>query len=184
MAISLQKGQKISLEKEAPGLEEVRVGLGWDAGENFDLDVSVFLLNKDKKITEDKDFVFYRNETNANSSVIHSGDNLTGEGDGEDEFVKVKLSEVPENVEEIVFVCSIFEASKRNQNFGQVNDAFIRLVDTKDEKEIAKFDLTEDFSIETSITMGRLYRHSGSWKFDAMGKGENKELDYYLDLYN
>lgn len=176
MAISLSKGQKVDLTKTNPGLTKVVVGLGWDTnkydgGKDFDLDASVFCLNGAGKVGADTDFIFYNNPQNANGSVTHTGDNRTGEGDGDDEQVKVDLAAVPANVEKIAFCITIHDAEARSQNFGQVSNAFVRIVNEATGAELIRFDLGEDFSVETAVVVGELYRHSGEWKFSAIGSG-------------
>ncbi|MGG4144550.1 TerD family protein [Paenibacillus algorifonticola] len=176
MAINLSKGQKVDLTKTNPGLSKILVGLGWDTnkydgGGQFDLDVSVFLLAASGKVEGEKNFVFYNNTSNENGSVVHTGDNRTGEGDGDDEQIKVELAAVPADVEKIAFAITIYDAETRNQNFGQVSNAYIRIVNEASSEELIKFDLGEDFSIETGVVVGELYRHSGEWKFSAIGSG-------------
>ncbi len=176
MAINLSKGQKIDLTKTNPGLSKITVGLGWDTnkydgGKDFDLDVSVFLANADGKVETEKNFVFFNNPQNENGSVVHTGDNRTGEGDGDDEQIKVDLNNVPANVEKIAFTITIYEAQERNQNFGQVSRAYARIVNEANNEELVRFDLGEDFSIETGVVVGELYRHNGEWKFNAIGSG-------------
>ncbi|KQO15347.1 TerD family protein [Paenibacillus sp. Leaf72] len=176
MAINLSKGQKVDLTKTNPGLSKILVGLGWDTnkydgGGQFDLDVSVFLLAASGKVEGEKNFVFYNNTSNENGSVVHTGDNRTGEGDGDDEQIKVELATVPADVEKIAFAITIYDAETRNQNFGQVSNAYIRIVNEASSEELIKFDLGEDFSIETGVVVGELYRHSGEWKFSAVGSG-------------
>ena len=176
MAISLKKGQKVDLTKTNPGLKEVLIGLGWDVnkydgGKDFDLDASVFLLNGAGKVNSDDDFVFYGNLKHVSGSVEHLGDNLTGAGEGDDEQIKIDLSKVPENVEKIDFTVTIYEAEERKQNFGQVENAFIRVVNSATGEELIRYDLGEDFSIETAVVIGELYRNKGEWKFNAIGSG-------------
>ncbi|WP_372632789.1 TerD family protein [Cohnella sp.] len=176
MSISLSKGQKIDLTKTNPGLTKVLVGLGWDTnkydgGKDFDLDASVFLLNGAGKAGSEKDFIFYNNLKSTNGAVEHTGDNLTGEGDGDDEQVKINLSTVPAEVEKISFCITIHEAAERGQNFGQVTNAFVRIVNEDTGAELIRYDLGEDFSVETAVVVGELYRHSGEWKFNAVGSG-------------
>lgn len=193
MAVSLSKGQKVDLTKTNPGLSNVVVGLGWDTnkydgGGQFDLDASVFLLNTEGKCASDADFIFYNQKENANGSVIHSGDNRTGEGEGDDEQINIDLTKVPSNVEKISFVITIHDAEARNQNFGQVSNSFVRVLkDNNVGEELIRYDLGEDFSIETAIVVGDLYRHNGEWKFAAVGSGYQGGLakiatDYGLDL--
>jgi len=176
MSISLSKGQKIDLTKTNPGLTKVLVGLGWDTnkydgGKDFDLDASVFLLNASGKAGSEKDFIFYNNLKSTNGAVEHTGDNLTGEGDGDDEQVKVNLATVPAEVDKISFCITIHEATERGQNFGQVTNAFVRIVNEDTGAELIRYDLGEDFSIETAVVVGELYRHGGEWKFNAVGSG-------------
>ena len=176
MAISLKKGQKVDLTKTNPGLKEVLIGLGWDTnkydgGKDFDLDASVFLLNGQGKVNSDDDFVFYGNLKHVSGSVEHMGDNLTGAGEGDDEQIKIDLSKVPANVEKIDFTVTIYEAEERKQNFGQVENAFIRVVNSATGEELIRYDLGEDFSIETAVVIGELYRNKGEWKFNAIGSG-------------
>ena len=175
MAISLQKGGNVSLSKEAPGLKNMIVGLGWDPrvtdGTEFDLDGSVFLLNAEGKVRTDSDFVFYNNAKSACGSVVHSGDNRSGQGEGDDERVTVDLEKVPADVAKIVFAVTIHEGEKRNQNFGQVSKAFMRCLNAEGEKEIARYDLSEDGSVETAMIFGEVYRNGAEWKFRAVGQG-------------
>ena len=176
MAISLKKGQKVDLTKTNPGLKEILVGLGWDTnrydgGKDFDLDTSIFLLGASGKVNSDEDFVFYGNLKHVSGSVEHLGDNLTGAGSGDDEQIKIDLSKVPANVEKIDFTVTIYEADTRNQNFGQVENAFIRVVNSATGEELIRYDLSEDFSVETAVIVGELYRNKGEWKFNAVGSG-------------
>ncbi len=176
MAISLQKGQKVDLTKGNPNLSKIVVGLGWDTnkydgGADFDLDAAAFLLGSNGKVIRDEDFVFYNNLKHDSGSVLHMGDNLTGEGEGDDEQIKVDLSKVPSNIEKISFTVTIHEADSRHQNFGQVSNAFIRIVDETTNREIIRYDLGEDFSVETAVVVGELYRRGGEWKFNAIGSG-------------
>ena len=176
MAISLSKGQKVDLTKTNPGLTKVVVGLGWDTnkydgGKDFDLDSSVFLLGENGKVGSDVDFVFYNNTTGGNGSVVHTGDNRTGEGAGDDEQINIELTKVPESTHRIAFTITIHEAEERNQNFGQVSNSYVRILNEATNEELIRFDLGEDFSIETAIVVGELYRHNGEWKFSAIGSG-------------
>jgi tellurium resistance protein TerD len=175
MAISLQKGGNVNLSKEAPGLKEVVIGLGWDAratdGAEFDLDASAFLAKSDGKVRTDADFIFYNNATSADGSVKHLGDNRSGAGEGDDEQVKVNLAGVPADVEKISVCVTIHDGETRRQNFGQVSNAFIRVVNSADGKELARYDLTEDGSSETAMIFGELYRAGSEWKFRAIGQG-------------
>lgn len=176
MAISLSKGQKVDLTKSNPGLTKVVVGLGWDTnkydgGKDFDLDASIFCLNGAGKVTSEADFIFYNNRKNSNGSVVHNGDNRTGAGDGDDEQVSVDLATVPAETEKIAFCITIHEADTRSQNFGQVSNAYVRILNEGSGAELIRYDLGEDFSIETGVVIGELYRHSGEWKFSAIGSG-------------
>lgn len=174
--ISLFKGQKIDLTKGNPKLSKVLVGLGWDTkkydgGYDFDLDAAAFLLGKNGKVQSDYDFVFYNNLRHNSGAVQHMGDNLTGAGEGDDEQIKIDLGKIPADIEKIAFTVTIHEADTRRQNFGQVSNAFIRIVDESNNKELIRYDLGEDFSIETAVVVGELYRHGGEWKFNAVGSG-------------
>ncbi|MFF4427038.1 MULTISPECIES: TerD family protein [Streptomyces] len=175
MGVSLSKGGNVSLSKEAPGLTAVLVGLGWDVrtttGVDFDLDASALLVNASGKVPSDQHFVFYNNLKSPDGSVEHTGDNLTGEGEGDDEVVKVDLATVPADVEKIVFPVSIHDAEARSQSFGQVRGAFIRVVNQAGGAEIARYDLSEDASTETAMVFGELYRSGAEWKFRAVGQG-------------
>ncbi|MGG5253889.1 TerD family protein [Neobacillus sp. SM06] len=176
MTVSLSKGQKVDLTKTNPGLKNVVVGLGWDTnkydgGFDFDLDSSVFLLGENGKVTAESDFVFYNNPNGGNGSVFHTGDNRTGAGEGDDEQVKINLSAIPANIQRIAFTITIHEAEKRNQNFGQVSNAYARIFNEETGQELIRYDLGEDFSIETALVVGELYRHNGEWKFSAIGSG-------------
>ena len=176
MAVNLKKGQKADLTKGNPGLSRIVAGLGWDVnkydgGADFDLDAAAFLLGADGKVASDADFIYYGNLKHSSGAVEHLGDNLTGAGDGDDEQIKVDLGAVPASIEKIDFTVTIYEADERGQNFGQVSNAFIRIVDESTNTELMRFDLGEDFSIETSVVVGELYRHNGEWKFNAIGSG-------------
>lgn len=176
MAISLQKGQKVDLTKTNPGLTKVLVGLGWDTnkydgGADFDLDTAAFLLGEDGKVASDADFVFYNNLKGGNGSVEHKGDNRTGEGEGDDEQIAIDLSNVPESIKKIDFTVTIHDAEQRRQNFGQVSNSYIRIVNADSNEELIRYDLGEDFSIETAVVVGELYRHGAEWKFNAIGSG-------------
>jgi tellurium resistance protein TerD len=175
MAISLQKGGNVSLEKIAPSMQNCLLGLGWDAnsmnGHDFDLDASAFMLNSENKIISDNHFIFYGQLLSPCRSIEHTGDNLTGEGDGDDESIKVDLNAVPAEVAKIVVGVTIHEAEKRHQNFGQVSNAFMRLIDESNNQEVVRYDLSEDYSTETALIFGELYRHKGEWKFKAIGQG-------------
>ncbi len=190
MTISLQKGQKISLAKAAPDISAALVGLGWDVnptdtGTDFDLDVSLFLLDTNDKLVSQKHFIFYNNLTSpdADKSVEHTGDNLTGDGDGDDEVININLAKIPSDVQKIVVVVTIHEAEQRGQNFGQVDNAYVRIVDAKTNSEATRFDLTEDCSIETAMIMAEIYRKNGEWRVNAVGAGYQGGLQALLDRY-
>ena len=175
MALSLTKGGNLSLTKEAPGMTKVLVGLGWDArstdGTEFDLDASAFLLKADGKVRADSDFIFYNQLKSVDGSVEHTGDNRTGEGDGDDEAIKVDLSKIPADIHKIAFTVTIHEAEARRQSFGQVRNAFIRIVNQDTNVEVGRYDLAEDASTETAMIFAELYRHGTEWKFRAVGQG-------------
>lgn len=176
MGINLSKGQKVSLTKDNPGLKKVVVGLGWDTnafdtGGDFDLDAAAFCLTESGKVSRQEDFVFYGNLKHPSGGIEHIGDNLTGAGDGDDEQVRIDLSLVPENIVKIAFTVTIYDAETRRQNFGQVNNAFIRIYNEETGEEMLKYDLGEDFSIETAAVFGELYKNNGEWKFNAIGSG-------------
>ena len=180
MALSLTKGGNLSLTKEDPGMTKVLVGLGWDArstdGTEFDLDASAFLLKADGKVRADSDFIFYNQLKSVDGSVEHTGDNRTGEGDGDDEAIKVDLSKIPADIHKIAFTVTIHEAEARRQSFGQVRNAFIRIVNQDTNVEVGRYDLDEDASTETAVIFGELYRHGTEWKFRAVGQGFNGGL--------
>ena len=175
MAVSLVKGGNVSLTKEAPSMNVALVGLGWDArvtdGQAFDLDASVLLVGENGKVLSDSHFVFYNNTTSPDGAVQHQGDNRTGEGDGDDEQVKIDLTKVAADVKKLVFAVTIHEADSRKQNFGMVSNSFMRVVNNDNGAEIARFDLSEDASTETAMIFGELYRHGAEWKFKAVGQG-------------
>ncbi|MET9609198.1 TerD family protein [Streptomyces sp. NPDC006512] len=175
MGVSLSKGGNVSLTKAAPNLTAVIVGLGWDArtttGVDFDLDASAILTNDQGKVANDSNFVFFNNLKSPDGSVEHTGDNTTGEGEGDDEAIKVNLAGVPADVAKIVFPVSIYEAEGRQQSFGQVRNAYIRVVNQADNTELARYDLSEDASTETAMVFGELYRNGAEWKFRAIGQG-------------
>ncbi|MBB2150571.1 TerD family protein [Pedobacter gandavensis] len=181
MAINLRKGQRENIN--AP---KFTVGLGWDTnsstGSDFDLDASVFMLGENKRLVTDDHFVFYNNLHSPDGAIEHTGDNLTGEGDGDDESIKVDLSKVDSRVSELCIVVTIHEAANRRQNFGQVRNSFVRIVD-QNGVELMKYELEEDFSIETAVEFGRIYRRNGEWKFEAVGAGMNGGLQDYLNKY-
>ena len=175
MGVSLVKGGNVSLTKEAPGLTNVVVGLGWDVrsttGADYDLDASAIMLNTNGKVLSDSHFVFFNNLTSPDGTVEHTGDNLTGEGEGDDEAIKVNHAAMAPEVDKIVFAVSIYDADARRQSFGQVSNAFIRVVNAADERELTRFDLSEDASTETAMVFGELYRRGPEWKFRAVGQG-------------
>ena len=175
MAISLSKGGNVSLSKTDPTLKNVIVGLGWDArpteGEDFDLDASAFMVKEDGKVRSSSDFIFYNQMKSTCGSIEHTGDNRTGAGDGDDEAIIVLLDKIPTDVQRVVFCVTIHEADMRKQNFGQVSHAFVRVVNKDSNNEVARYDLSEDASIETAMIFGEIYRHSGEWKFKAVGQG-------------
>ncbi|HNH44860.1 MAG TPA: TerD family protein [Agitococcus sp.] len=175
MALSLQKGGNLSLSKAAPNLTHILIGLGWDVrttdGAAFDLDASLFMLGENGKVRSDADFIFYNQAKSSCGSVEHTGDNRTGAGDGDDESIKVNLTGVPANVSRLVVTVTIHEADSRRQSFGQVGGAFMRIVNATGDSEIARFDLSEDYSTETAMIFGEVYRHGGEWKFKAVGQG-------------
>ena len=176
MAVSLRKGQKVELTKGNPSLKKILIGLGWDTnkydgGFDFDLDAAAFLLGANGKVTSDADFVFYNNLKHASGAVEHLGDNLTGAGEGDDEEIKIDLEKVPANIEKIDFTVTIYDADARKQTFGQVSNAYIRVVDDVTQQELIRYDLGEDFSVETAVVVGEIYRHNGEWKFNAIGSG-------------
>ena len=175
MAISLQKGGNVNLSKEAPNLKKIIIGLGWDPrstdGATFDLDGSAFLLKNDGKVRGDSDFIFYNNLKSTDGSVVHTGDNQTGEGEGDDERLEIDLTRVPADIERISITVTIHDADARRQNFGMVSKAFIRCLNAEGEREIARYDLSEDSSTETAMIFGEIYRYNGEWKFKAIGQG-------------
>jgi len=175
MSISLSKGGNISLSKESPGIKQIRIGLGWDprvtTGKDFDLDASIFLVNSEGKCRSDKDFIFYNNLKSTDGSVEHTGDNTTGEGDGDDEVIKVDLSRVPTDVDKIAVTVTIHDSASRGQNFGQVDNAFARVINESNDQEVVRYDLSEDYSVEDAMIFCELYRHNDEWKFRAIGQG-------------
>ena len=184
MAINLEKGQRVNVN-----LPKFVVGLGWDAnasstGQDFDLDASVFVLGENKKLLTDSHFVFYNNLTSPDGAVEHTGDNLTGDGDGDDESIKIDLSKINPNATELCFVVTIHDAENRKQNFGQVRNSFVRVYNPDTKEEILKYELEEDFSIETAVEFGRLYKRNGEWKFEAVGVGQKGGLQDYSNKYN
>lgn len=188
MAIQLSKGQRIDLTKDNPALQNIVVGLGWDVksfdgGQEFDLDASAFLLDGQGKCTQDLDFIFYNNLVSTCESVEHTGDNRTGEGDGDDEQIKIHLNKVPATIQRIAITVTIHDANGRRQNFGQIENAFVRLVDEDVNEEVLRFDLGEDFSIETAVVFCEIYRHGNEWKFNAVGSGYQGGLAALVTAY-
>ena len=182
--INLEKGQRVNVD-----LPKFTIGLGWDTnnsstGFDFDLDASVFMLGENKKILADEYFVFYNNLKSPDGAVEHTGDNLTGEGDGDDESIKIDLTSINPQVSEIIVVVTIHKAEERKQNFGQVHNSFIRIFNTDTQEEILKYELEEDFSVETAVEFGRVYKKNGQWKFEAIGVGQRGGLQEYLNKYN
>jgi tellurium resistance protein TerD len=181
MSVSLSKGGNVSLSKEAPGMTAITVGLGWDTrtttGVDFDLDASAILCNTAGKVISDKHFVFFNNLASPDGSVQHTGDNLTGEGEGDDEQINVNLAALGADVDRVVIPVSIYDAATRQQNFGQIRNAFIRIINQAGGAEIARYDLTEDASTETAMVFGELYRNGADWKFRAVGQGYEAGLD-------
>jgi tellurium resistance protein TerD len=175
MAVSLQKGGRVSLDKVAPGLKNIHVGLGWDSratdGADFDLDASAFMLDEGGRSKSDAHFIFYNQLESPDKSVQHTGDNLDGSGEGDDEVINVFLDKVAADISKIVFTVTIHEAEARRQNFGQVSNAFIRFVNKDNDQEVLRFDLGEDYSTETAMVFGEIYRHGNEWKFNAIGQG-------------
>ena len=175
MAVTLSKGQNVSLSKTDPLLKHILIGLGWDArssdGQDFDLDASVFMTADNGKVPSDDYFVFYNQLKSPCGSVQHTGDNLTGDGDGDDESVIVELEKVPANIKSLFVTVTIHDSETRRQNFGQVSNAFVRLVNHETGQEVLRFDLSEDYSTETAMVFGEVYRHNGDWKFRAIGQG-------------
>ena len=182
--INLEKGQRVAVD-----LQKFTIGLGWDTNssntsEDFDLDTSAFILGENKKLISDEYFVFYNNLKSPDGSVEHTGDNLTGEGEGDDESIRIDLSKINSHAYEICFVVTIHKAEERRQNFGQVHNSFIRIYTTETNEEIMKYELEEDFSIETAVEFGRLYKKNGTWKFEAIGIGQKQGLQDFLNKYN
>lgn len=189
MPVSLQKGQKVSLTKGNPGLKKVVVGLGWDVnqfdtGGDFDLDAAAFLLTDSGKVSRQEDFIYFGNLTHPSGSVQHMGDNLTGAGEGDDEQIRVDLSKVPEHITKIAFTVTIYEPEQRRQNFGQINNAFIRIYNEDTGEEMLRYDLGEDFSIETAAVFGEVYKNGSEWKFNAIGSGYQGGLKALCTQYD
>ena len=188
MAITLSKGQKVSLTKGNPGLKHIVVGLGWDTnkydgGFDFDLDSAAFLLDENGKVNADTDFIFYNNLKHPSEAVEHLGDNRTGDGDGDDEEILVDFSKMPDRIEKIAVTVTIYEAKERRQNFGQVSNSYVRVIDEDTNQELLNYELGEDFSIETAIVVCEIYRHNGEWKFSAVGSGFEGGLEALCRSY-
>lgn len=187
MALTLSKGQNLSLTKTDPGLNNVLIGLGWDPratdGQQFDLDASIFMLNASGRTRSSDDFIFYNQMKSTCGSIEHTGDNRDGEGEGDDESIKINLSKVPSSIEKLAITVTIDEADVRRQSFGQVGNAFIRIVNDITGAEVVRYDLTEDYSTETAMVFGELYRHNGEWKFRAVGQGYAGGLKAMCDQY-
>ena len=188
MAIQLKKGQKINLTKGNPGLNHIKLGLGWDTnvfdgGEDFDLDVSLFMVGKSGRVENDEDFIFYNNLKHPSGAVEHLGDNRTGDGDGDDEEILVDFSKMPNTIEKIAVTVTIYEAKERRQNFGQVNNSYVRLLNSDNDEELLRYDLGEDFSIETAVVVCEIYKNNGEWKFSAVGAGFEGGLEALCKQY-
>ncbi|BDR67977.1 hypothetical protein N072000002_20820 [Clostridium tetani] len=189
MSINLKKGQKINLTKDNPGLNKAIIGLGWDTnkysgGYEFDLDASAFLVGNNGKVNDDLNFVFYNNLQDSSGAVVHTGDNRTGDGDGDDEQIIIDFSKVPSDIDKIAITVTIHEAEERGQNFGQVSNAFVRIVNEETDVEVLRYDLSEDFSIETALVFCELYRNNGDWKFSAIGSGFSGGLEALCKNYS
>lgn len=189
MSINLKKGQKINLTKDNPGLNKAIIGLGWDTnkysgGYEFDLDASAFLVGNNGKVNDDLNFVFYNNLQDPSGAVVHTGDNRTGDGDGDDEQIIIDFSKVPSDIDKIAITVTIHEAEERGQNFGQVSNAFVRIVNEETDVEVLRYDLSEDFSIETALVFCELYRNNGDWKFSAIGSGFSGGLEALCKNYS
>lgn len=188
MAIQLSKGQRIDLTKNDPTLKKIVIGLGWDVkqydgGQDYDLDASAFLLNASGKCRTESDFIFYNNLRSPDGSVIHTGDNRTGEGEGDDEQIKIDFSKIPHDVEKVAITVTIHDAEMRRQNFGQIANAFVRLVNEDTGAEVLRYDLGEDFSIETAVVFCEIYKHGNDWKFNAVGSGYQGGLASLVNAY-
>lgn len=188
MGITLKKGEKINLTKGNPGLKNIKLGLGWDinsfdSGYDYDLDVSIFMVGESGRVERDEDFVFYNNLKHISGAVEHLGDNRTGEGDGDDEEILVDLKLMPNHIQKIAVAVTIYEAKERRQNFGQVSNSYIRVLNSENEEEILRYDLGEEFSIETAIVACELYKYNGEWKFSAVGSGFEGGLESLCKNY-
>jgi tellurium resistance protein TerD len=181
MAVSLSKGGNVSLSRTEPSLKQILIGLGWQArssdGEDFDLDASAFLVGENGKVNSEKDFIFYNQMVSVCGSVMHTGDDTTGGGGGDDEALKINLEKVPESIKRVIVCVTIHDAEARRQNFGQVDGAFMRIANLDNDVEIARFDLSEDYSTETAMIFGEVYRHNSEWKFKAVGQGFSGGLE-------
>lgn len=182
MPVNLSKGQKVDLTKSNPGMSKITVGLGWDVnkydgGKGFDLDATAFCLNASGKVNSEKEFIFYNNKSNVNGSIVSSGDNQSGEGAGDDESIKINLPAVPADIQKVAFCITIHDAAARNQNFGQVANAYVRVLNEDTGEELIRYDLGEDFSVETAVVVGELYRNNTEWKFSAVGSGYRNGLE-------
>jgi len=188
VGVCLQKGQKVSITKDSNGLNKLLVGIGWDinqfdTGGDFDLDSEAFLVGSSGKITRQEDFIFFGNLTHPSGCIEHCGDNRTGAGEGDDETISIDLSKVPSDISKIVFTVTIYDAESRRQNLGQINNAFVRVIDELKNEEILRYDLGEDFSIETAAVFGELYKNNNEWKFNAIGSGYQGGLAAICNSY-
>jgi tellurium resistance protein TerD len=188
MAIQLSKGQRVDLTKNDPTLQKIGIGLGWDVkqfdgGQDYDLDASAFLLNGSGKCRNELDFIFYNNLKSVDGSVVHTGDNRTGEGDGDDETITINLAKVPQDVDKVAITVTIHDAELRRQNFGQISNAYVRLVNEDTGAEVLRYDLGEDFSVETAVVFCEVYRHANDWKFNAVGSGYQGGLQSLVSAY-
>ena len=187
MAVSLRKGANLSLSSEDPGLKEILIGLGWNArvtsGSQFDLDASAFLVGENGKVKKDNDFIYYNKLSSDCGSVVHTGDNRTGDGDGDDESIKIYLEKIPADIKKVIICVTIEDAESRKQNFGQVEDSYMRVVNLISDNEIARFDLSEDYSVETAMVFGEIYKNNNEWKFKAIGQGFSGGLLEMCNIY-
>lgn len=176
MAINLTKGQKVNLTKDNPGLKYIMVGLGWDvnaydSGADFDLDATAFACGSNGKCASDADMIFYKNLQHSSGAIKHMGDNTTGDNEGDDEMIMINLEQVPAEIDKIAFTVTIYDAAARQQNFGQVSNSYIRIINNESGEELIHYDLGEDFSVETAVVVAEIYRSNGEWKFNAIGSG-------------
>lgn len=186
MAVCLTKGANVSLSKEVPGLKKIVIGCGWDAssfGKDVDVDVSLILCNAENRVISDNDFIYFNNKTSKDGAVVHGGDSLTGEGSGDDESINVNLDIISKEIVKIPVIVTIYDAKNRNQNFGGINNAYIRIINGEDNKEIARYDLTEDYGTETSVIFGEVYLNNSNWKFKAVGQGSSEGLGQIAASY-